>query len=75
MSYSFEKQNVYQAPIDGLFIVKIHNNDISYQDIIGSEFVLDFQTYKVATIMQDVPTGEYFALCKLLIIPQSDIIE
>lgn len=74
MHLSFTKQNLYPAPIDGLFIVKITNfdenvaiTDNTYMDIIGKEFTLDFQSYKVITIMQDIPTGDYFALCKLLI--------
>ena len=74
MSYAIVKQDIYSAPIDGLFILKLYveSNDKDYLDLIGNEFVSDFQTYKIITIMQDIPTGEYFALCKLLMTPEDD---
>lgn len=75
MSYAFVKQDIYPTPIDGLFMIKLYTTDIDYPDIIGNEFVIDFQTYKVMTIMQDIPTKEYFALCKLLMTPESNIID
>lgn len=68
MSYAVVKQDIYPAPIDGLFILKLYTEsiDTDYLNLINNEFVLDFQTYKIITIMQDIPTSEYFALCKLL---------
>lgn len=74
MSYAVIKQDIYSTPIDGLFILKLYteSNDKDYLDLIGNEFVSDFQTYKIITIMQDIPTGEYFALCKLLMTPKDD---
>lgn len=89
MNYALVKQETYPAPIDGLFIIKISkaefnpilnkidmditNND--YIKVIGDEFVVDFQNYKIITIMKDIPTGDYFALCKLLMTPESDKID
>lgn len=74
MSYAVIKQDIYSTPIDGLFMLKLYteSNDKDYLDLIGNEFVSDFQTYKIITIMQDIPTGEYFALCKLFMTPEND---
>ena len=69
------KQDIYPTPVDGLFIIKLEKDDNDsksedsfYLDLIGFEFEIDFQTYKVITIMQDVPTSDYFMLCRLLIL-------
>lgn len=89
MNYALAKQEIYQAPIDGLFILKMCkaefdpisnkvNTDITdndYMKVIGNEFVVDFQNYKIITVMQDVPTGDYFALCKLLMDQECDKID
>lgn len=77
MSYAIVKQDIYPAPIDGLFILKLYteSTDKDYLDLIGHEFVLDFQNYKIITVMQDIPTGDYFALCKLLMNPECDKID
>ena len=45
------------------------------RNLKNRNFVNPPQNYKIITIMKDVPTGDYFALCKLLMTPESDKID
>lgn len=75
MSVVFMKQDEYKSPIDEIFEVGFSDAaDISTLDTeffskyIGEEFeTSDGKTFKVHSIMKDVLTEKFYALCQELI--------
>lgn len=74
MLAKLKKQNTYDSKVDNVFLIDIPADtppsDSLYMSLVGLETSIDGKDYKVISVMQDVVTSEYYALCQELIKPE-----